>query len=566
MSLCPSCSGEAGEIARFCPSCGAAIVRAPQEDDLVGRIVAGKFRVEALIGEGGMGKVYRAIQLSLEKTVVLKVLRQSLLSDARTVARFQREAKAASRLNHPNSISVIDFGQGEDGSLYIAMEYVAGRDLHQLLSSEGPLGEPRMAHLLGQVLSALADAHAAGVIHRDLKPENIMVEHRRDDPDFVKVLDFGIAKIQEVDGNEGVALTRAGFVCGTPEYMSPEQARGATLDARSDLYAVGVILYQCATGALPFEADSAVALATMHLTKEPPSPRLKRADLSDAMEQLILRVMSKNPIDRPQSAEEFRAELLAAAGVPLAIRTSAPAAPSGAPSLSPRRSSSRTRGPLEERPSADRFGSSRPQEASSGALLEPTRPSTPGSRVPEDVVAARAEVTSAARPRRSLRLAGVGLGAAALALGAAVAYRAFQEPGAGAGANGPVTLTAAPPPSKAANATTSTASESRAEGAPEVGEPPRKPTRDPARAREFLGQGDLAIAEGRYDDALVLYSRAYESDPASGGPAKRLALTYLMKSDAEKATQWMRYYLSVSRDAPDAPYFNRYLGGLSKGP
>jgi serine/threonine-protein kinase len=563
--LCPSCSGEAGEIAKFCPSCGATIVRAPQEDDLVGRIVAGKFRVEALIGEGGMGKVYRAIQLSLEKTVVLKVLRQSLLSDARTVARFQREAKAASRLNHPNSISVIDFGQGEDGSLYIAMEYVAGRDLHQLLSSEGPLGEPRMAHLLGQVLSALADAHAAGVIHRDLKPENIMVEHRRDDPDFVKVLDFGIAKIQEVDGNEGVALTRAGFVCGTPEYMSPEQARGATLDARSDLYAVGVILYQCATGALPFEADSAVALATMHLTKEPPSPRLKRADLSDAMEQLILRVMSKNPIDRPQSAEEFRAELLAAAGVPLAIRPSAPAAPSGAPSLSPLRSSPRTRGPLEERPSADRLGSSRRQEASSGVPLEPTRRSGSGSRVPEDVIAARAEATSTARPRRSLRLlAGVGLGAATLALGAAVAYRAFLGPGAGA--NGPVTLAAAPPPSKAANATTSTASESRAGGDPEIGEPPRKPTKDPARAREFLGQGDLAIAEGRYDDALVLYSGAYESDPAPGAAAKRLALTYLMKSDAEKATQWMRYYLSVARDAPDAPYFSRYLGGSSRSP
>ena len=141
MILCPSCNRKNDDGAKFCPKCGSALVRAPgaDDDDVVGRIIAGKFRIEALIGEGGMGKVFRATQMSLDKTIVLKVLRSSLLGDARTVARFQREAKAASRLNHPNSISVIDFGQCEDNSLYIAMEYVAGEDLHQLLSREGPL-------------------------------------------------------------------------------------------------------------------------------------------------------------------------------------------------------------------------------------------------------------------------------------------------------------------------------------------------------------------------------------------------------------------------------------------
>ncbi len=260
-----------------------------------------------------MGKVYKATQLVLEKPVVLKVLRQALLSDERTVARFQREAKAASRLNHANSISILDFGQAEDGAMYIAMEYVSGKDLHHILSREWPLPETRVIRIVSQVLSALSDAHGAGVIHRDLKPENIMVEQRRGEPDFVKVLDFGIAKITDSSGEDGPALTRAGFVCGTPEYMSPEQARGATLDHRSDLYAVGVILYQLTTGLLPFDSESAVGFATKHLTEVPqqPSRRRPEARISPQMERLIMKTLSKSPDDRPQTAEQFRAELIA---------------------------------------------------------------------------------------------------------------------------------------------------------------------------------------------------------------------------------------------------------------
>jgi eukaryotic-like serine/threonine-protein kinase len=282
-------------------------------DDYIGKTVARKYRVEALIGEGGMGKVYKATQLILEKPVVLKVLRQALLSDERTVARFQREAKAASRLNHANSISILDFGQAEDGAMYIAMEYVSGKDLHHILSREWPLPEARVIRIVSQVLSALSDAHGAGVIHRDLKPENIMVEQRRGEPDFVKVLDFGIAKITDSSGEDGPALTRAGFVCGTPEYMSPEQARGATLDHRSDLYAVGVILYQLTTGMLPFDSESAVGFATKHLTEQPPLPSRRRpeARISQQLERLIMKTLAKSPDDRPQTAEQFRAELLA---------------------------------------------------------------------------------------------------------------------------------------------------------------------------------------------------------------------------------------------------------------
>jgi serine/threonine-protein kinase len=308
---CPSCGADAGDVSKYCPSCDSPLSRG-EPDEYIGRTIAQKYQVEALIGEGGMGKVYRARQVALDKLVVLKVLRHTLLGDDRTVARFKREAKAASRLNHPNSISILDFGIAEDGALFIAMEFVPGQDLHTVLSKDGPLPEQRIARIVSQVLSALYDAHNAGVIHRDLKPENIMVEQRRNEPDFVKVLDFGIAKIQDAEG-EGPALTRTGFVCGTPEYMSPEQARGATLDHRSDLYAVGVILYQLLTGRLPFESDSAVGYATKHLTEEPLPPSRKRPELrvSPAMERLIMRALSKSPDDRPQDAEAFKAELLA---------------------------------------------------------------------------------------------------------------------------------------------------------------------------------------------------------------------------------------------------------------
>ncbi|SEU19746.1 serine/threonine-protein kinase [Stigmatella erecta] len=342
--LCPSCGADARESSKYCPACGSSLVRTVAEaDEYIGKTLAKKYRVEALIGEGGMGKVYRSRQLVLDKPVVLKVLRQSLLSDERTVARFQREAKAASRLNHPNSISILDFGQAEDGALFIAMEFVPGEDLHQLLVREWPLPEARVIRLVSQVLSALSDAHGAGVIHRDLKPENIMVEQRRNETDFVKVLDFGIAKITDSSGEDGPALTRAGFVCGTPEYMSPEQARGASLDHRSDLYAVGVLLYQLVTGLLPFESDSAVGFATKHLTEEPPPPSKRRpeARISVGMERLILRALSKDPDDRPANAEAFKAELHALEirerrrAEPAPRRPAAAPAPMASPVLAP---------------------------------------------------------------------------------------------------------------------------------------------------------------------------------------------------------------------------------------
>ena len=286
----------------------------PPRDPLIGEMVAGRFRIEELIGQGGMGKVYRARHLSLDRLVCLKMLKSSLLEDPTVVGRFEREAMAASRLNHPHSIQVLDFGRTQpDGALYIVMEYVQGKDLRTVLRDDWPLPEERLCRIMAQVLAALGEAHAHHVVHRDLKPENIMLEQKRDHPDFVKVLDFGIAKILDSDLP---GLTRSDVVCGTPQYMAPEQATGAQLDARCDLYAVGVILYQLATGELPFDGPNAMDVLTRQVNEPPVPPRKRqpRAPISAAMEALILRVLAKDPAARPQSAEEFRQLLLALPG------------------------------------------------------------------------------------------------------------------------------------------------------------------------------------------------------------------------------------------------------------
>ena len=292
------------------PNLGFGASSRPPRDPLIGTLVAGRFKVEELIGQGGMGKVYRARHLALDRVVCLKMLKPALLEDPTLVGRFEREAKAASRLNHPNGISVLDFGRNDaDGGLFIAMEYVQGTDLRIVLRDEWPLAEERLCNIMAQVLAALAEAHAHNVIHRDLKPENIMVEHRRDQPDFVKVLDFGIAKILDSDMP---GLTRNDVVCGTPQYMAPEQATGAQLDARCDLYAIGVILYQMATGHLPFDGQNSMEVLTKHVNEPPVPPRQRQPDapISQAMEALILRALEKDPALRPQTAAAFRQLLL----------------------------------------------------------------------------------------------------------------------------------------------------------------------------------------------------------------------------------------------------------------
>jgi hypothetical protein len=311
MRECPECRSAIDDAARFCPHCGSAAPDRPGADPWIGRVVNGKFRVEALVGEGGMGRVYRARHLGLDRVVVLKLLHRALGGDPQVAQRFQREARAASRLSHPNSIAVLDFGEAEDGTLFMAMEHVAGKDLARVLAEEAPLGEARLVRIGAQILSALSEAHAQGVVHRDLKPENVVVEPRGD-AEQVKVLDFGIAKIT-APGADEPRLTQVGLVCGTPEYMSPEQARGAELDLRSDLYSTGVLLYQMATGELPFASETPVGFLTKHVTEVPAPARQRNPRVSARLEAVIARALEKDPARRFQTAGDMREALLACA-------------------------------------------------------------------------------------------------------------------------------------------------------------------------------------------------------------------------------------------------------------
>ncbi len=257
MRLCPQCASSCDETHRFCPSCGFPVgkVAASADDPLVGRTLPGGYVILELVGIGGMGRVYRAEQTNLGRTVAVKIIHPHLVGEENTAARFITEARAASRLNHPNSVGIIDFGNTPDGQLYLVMEFLRGRDLARVIHEDGALTFRRIVDVLRQTLAALAEAHNESIVHRDLKPENIILEPVRSGGDFVKVVDFGLAKMRAETQQPGI--TSPGIVCGTPEYMSPEQARGDTLDARSDIYAVGVILYQLVSGRLPFEAGVA---------------------------------------------------------------------------------------------------------------------------------------------------------------------------------------------------------------------------------------------------------------------------------------------------------------------
>ena len=279
-------------------------------DPMPGRVIAGNFRIEKLIGAGAMGNVYKAEQLSLGKQVAIKVLHQHLVTDEKLVARFKREAKSASLLNHPNSIQIIDSGEDSDGTLYIAMELLTGRDLAQVIRDDFPLPLRRVGRIMQQVLSALDEAHAHGIVHRDLKPSNIMLIQRRGEQDFVKVCDFGIAKATLGDSDEDRAamLTIQGLVCGTPEYMSPEQARAEPLDGRADLYSAAVILFQLMTGDIPFRAESPMGIISRHLSEPPTPPSRRRPDLDipRAIDDIVVRGMEKNRELRFPTAIAFR--------------------------------------------------------------------------------------------------------------------------------------------------------------------------------------------------------------------------------------------------------------------
>ena len=304
---CPQCGASYEDAMAFCPADGArteAQVPAEPQDSLIGTVMDGRYRIEQRIGEGGMGLVYRATHVVLKKPFALKVIRGDRATDDNVVQRFVREARAASGIGHPNIVNINDFGTTEDGSLYLAMEYLDGVTLAQAMQA-GPIPYARALEIFIQIAGALEAAHAQGIVHRDLKPENIMLMRAGKQHEFVKVLDFGIAKVK----NAAAKITHTGLVFGTPHYMSPEQAAGQPVDHRSDIYSLGVIMYQVLAGALPFAAESLMALMTKHMFEPAPSLRESGHAVPSALDAIVGRCLQKKPELRHASMRELESDL-----------------------------------------------------------------------------------------------------------------------------------------------------------------------------------------------------------------------------------------------------------------
>ena len=295
----------------------------PGEDKVtLGTVIDGRYRLDALLGKGGMGVVYRAEHVALRRTVAVKLLHPSLAAVSDLRSRFEREAIAIGRIDHPNCVAVTDFGKLGDGSLFLVMELLDGRSLGDLMDAEAPLAPGRALRLLRHVLAGLGHAHAAGIVHRDVKPENVYVVSNDHDPEFAKILDFGIAKVIGGESHDEVKLTQAGVAFGTPIYMSPEQAFGNPLDGRSDLYGASVVAYEMICGKPPFFADDKLELLSMHTSRPPPPMAEVRGRFLGAtrtmppvppeIEQLIMRGLAKRAEDRFATAGEYIAALDAA--------------------------------------------------------------------------------------------------------------------------------------------------------------------------------------------------------------------------------------------------------------
>ena len=327
MRKCPKCGSEYPDTTTLCPADGIALKNTG--DSLIGQTLIGKYRIDERLNEGGMGAVYRGTHVLMDKTVAIKVLHPSLAADQKIVARFSREARAASRISHPHALSVTDFGESEDGVVFLVMEYLSGTTLKETIRKDGPMSLDRVVNIIRQVGGALDAAHEQGVVHRDLKSENIMLL-ATNGPEYAKVLDFGIAKIKEPEDGFDPGLTAPDLVIGTPQYMSPEQCSQAPdIDARSDVYSLGVIIYEMLVGHVPFTGESPTAIMLKHLQEPPPSVLKERPDLPATVDRILLRAMAKRPEDRFRSVADLVDDLAIAAGAEAA------GVPTGAQSAEP---------------------------------------------------------------------------------------------------------------------------------------------------------------------------------------------------------------------------------------
>lgn len=308
--ICPDCEHTYDAELQCCPHCGQRLVMAP-ERSLIGVELDGKYAVREVIGQGGMGVVYRAHQLNMSRDVAVKTLRPEQACRPEALRRFFREVRAVSRLSHVNSITVHDFGQTAEGLPYIVMELLRGSPLSAVIRTDAPLPLGRAADIVAQVCDALGEAHAQGIIHRDLKPSNVFLAQQHGNAELVKVLDYGIAKVSSPDGSSN--LTETGLIFGTPAYISPEQVQGRRLDARADLYALGVMCFEMLGGVRPFKGGSDLETLFEHVTGPVPTLGALTPGVSvpTSLELFISRTLAKEPDDRPDDAAAFKRELLA---------------------------------------------------------------------------------------------------------------------------------------------------------------------------------------------------------------------------------------------------------------
>jgi serine/threonine protein kinase len=308
VKTCPTCGTEYPISERFCPRDGTALRSANPNADLVGSIVHEKFHIIKKLGEGGMGAVYLAEHVKMGRKMALKVMSPSMHQDADAIARFNREAKNASQINHPNVCGIYDFGETPEGMIYLAMEFIEGSSLSGIIEKNGALTPARAASIIHQTADALQVAHDYGIVHRDLKPDNIMIAQARDKSDLVKVVDFGIAKASSSDAQK---VTKTGLVVGTPEYMSPEQLSGDKLDGRSDIYSLGLVAFNCLTGKLPFAGNSAQEAMIARLVETPKTLAEVAPEKAwpEELEDVMRKALARDVTERYQNAAQFGRDL-----------------------------------------------------------------------------------------------------------------------------------------------------------------------------------------------------------------------------------------------------------------
>ncbi len=603
MVICPECGTECADDAKFCPTCGSSLIAAKQdsnEDPFIGKKIKGNFLIESKLGEGGMGVVYKATQLSLDKPVAVKVLHKHLFSADKSIAlRFQREAKSASKIEHPNCINIIDFGQIEDeGSLFIAMEFIHGRPLTDIIQEEFPLERKRIAKILAQVCSVLAEAHSKGIVHRDMKPDNIMIIDRPEEPDFVKVLDFGIAKLMD---RQGPKLTMDGMVCGTPEYMAPEQAMGKDLDARADIYAVGCILYEMLTQHVPFEDDSYQVILTSHVRDMPMTPSQRRPDLQidPELEAICMKALQKDPAARFQDCVEMKHafEAVLEHDKPQTASASAPpAAPKGGtamwtagstppgmaapgsvatgaatPSQQPPQTPNATMAmqtpqpssppPQPQTPPAPTMAATpqapqptqpEPQQTltQQPAMTQPNQQTIQGTMVSQPGAQATPNVTVVI-PQKSNTGLIIGIVAALIIIGGGIgAYFAFSgksEPNATKPKTNNAAVVAKQTPHAAVN----------------TNQPPEpKPTAekpDPKRAEQLFKEAKRLNSSGKREQAVKYLKMAVFHNPKMSKAYKLLGDLQVLQNNMPAAKEAYKKYLELEPNAPDKQFVQEFL-------